>query len=336
MNRRWIASRDPVRLVAPAQQTSSANRSSKESDADREDARRDFHARNRADWVGVAHNRAIDEFRARLRRGEVTHDMCNDLVTFMSDERRMPDHATGGREERDRRAAVVRQTLRQSAFCGGQLAMGSTSELMSLTQAATLSPATQSLLDEVRAAAASATSSGDLAVALNPILAASAGLPTGEGDVVSAVASVAQSSMEYWEANLAATKRDYDRAYGSCAVGTASADDLALTCLGMSARGVLPTVYRGDGSSTLSLTQGRDLGYCNALNGREILGDDVKGGLGGAVAGFFATGGPGVIPGALVGAGASSLGAFAWQWAQTTFCVLGGGGGAKQPRPRAT
>ena len=70
---------------------------------------------------------------------------------------------------------------------------------------------------------------------------------------------------------------------------------------------------------------------CNKLNGREILGDDVKGAIGGAI--VAAWGGATVLPGALLGAAAGSIGAFGWQWAQTTWCVFSGGGQKPHPQP---
>ena len=192
------------------------------------------------------------------------------------------------------------------------------------------------MLDQVASAAALASSSGELAAALVPIVQASAQLPGDEPAVVQASASVAQSSTEYWEVNLEATKQDYNRSYGACMAQYPTLEEATSACLGLSSGGPAPTQYRGrssEGTVRLAAAMRFD---CRRVNGKEIIGDDVKGGIAGAVGGFIAglAGGPAApvtAPSIAVlafgGAAGGSIAAIGWQWAQETWCVLHGSGG---------
>jgi hypothetical protein len=327
---------DSARIVQPSSSRSRGAISSAGEDVDGDAAKRAFHANNRHDWVGIAHNQAIDQFRARLRRGVISHDICNDLVAFMSEETRLPEQARRGSGSREQRARIATRSLQATAFCAGRLAASGGGSRLFLAQSTDISAATQALLDQIQAAAAWAPTSGDLAIALNPIIQSAAQLPNGEAEIVLSAASVAQSSMEYWEANLAATRRDYDLAYGDCMGRYGSLDEAALHCLGVTGGGLRPTLYRAGGPVVFQLTQGATID-CNKVKAREIVDDDVKGAIGGAIIGFWTgtAGGPaapvtapsGALSGALLGAGGASIGTFTWQWAQTTYCVLSGGGG---------
>lgn len=322
---------DGTRIVRPAAGVEGSR--SSQDEAGGAEAKRRFHAGNRSDWVGVAHNRAMDEYRARLRSGVVSRDLCNDLAEFSADPRRLPEHARGGAASRQQGARLARRVLRTTPFCGGQLAAGSLGESLHLVQGTELSAEARAVLDQIESAAQLASWSGDLAVRLGQILAASSWLPADEYALVEATASVAQSSAEYWEANIAATHADFTAAYGDCMQTAVSVEDGAQRCLGLGAR-VSPTSFGGVGSPTLRFIQRAIV--CPGYNGREILGDDVKGAITGGIVGSLA-GGAGAGPGALWGATAGSLGAFGWQFAQLTYCMLSGGGDSRPPvRPSTT
>jgi hypothetical protein len=306
-----------------------------------DEARRRFHAINRHDWVGLAHNRAIDEFRAGLRRGEISHDLCNDLVEFASAAERLPAEARATTGSRVQRRKLARRGL-EMGQCAGRI-VGVTGAIpLQLVQTADVAPETRAMLDQVTSAAAVSASSGELAAALIPIVEASAQLPGGESAIVQAAASVAQSSTEYWEANLDATKHDYDVAYGACMGQYGSLEEGTSACLGISGGGPAPTINRGTRARGLWLTQGATIN-CNRLRAREVVDNDVTGGIAGGIAGFWlgTAGGPaapatasaGALGGALLGAASNSIGTFAWRWAQTTWCVLGGGGGPGTENP---
>jgi hypothetical protein len=323
---------DPAEAVRPATR---AARHGERSAADGESAKRQFHAGNQYDWVGVAHNRAIDEFRVRLRRGEIPHDQCNYFVDYLSAaERLLPEQRASAADR-----ALLRRFARRGlelGHCAGRI-VGAAGMTVGLAQATDVSPATHAMLDQVASAASLATSSGELAVTLVPIVQASTQLPGDEPLVVQAAASVAQSSTEYWEVNLEATKQDYNNAYGACIGQYPTPEEAASACLGLSGGGPAPTRYRVRPREGTVWLAGATRFDCRRVNGKEIVGDDVKGGIGGAIGGFIVglAGGPaapvtstsGILLGALGAGAGASIGAIGWQWAQETWCVLRGGGG---------
>ena len=329
---------DPAGAVRPA---TPVMRRGARSPADGEAARRLFHAGNRYDWVGVAHNRAIDDFRSALRRGEIPHDQCNYFVDYLgAAERLLP----GGRASAADRALLRRFARRslEAGHCAGRI-VGAAGTVSGLAQATDVSPETHAMLDQVASAASLASSSGELAVALVPIVEASAQLPGDESVVVQAAASVAQSSTEYWETNLEATKQDYNNSYGACMGQYPTLEEAASACLGLSPAGPAPTQDRGRPREEMVRLAVAARFDCRRVNGKEIVGDDVKGGITGAIGGFIAGfgGGPaapvtsssGALLGGLAGAAGGSLAAIGWQWAQETWCVLHGGVGPGRETP---
>lgn len=332
---------DVSRVMRPsseARASSAAGGAADQTGAERAKAR--FHAVNRADWVGVAHNEALDVYRARLRGGEAPKDMCSDLVDFLSDERRARGRFDASAAGRAGRVGFTRRFLATTGYCAGRVSSGPLGESLSLAQSADVSPETYAMLEQVQSAVGSAGSSGELAMLLLPIVEGSVGLPNGESDVVGAAASVAQSSMEYWEVNLIATIRDYDAAYGTCMQSASSAEDGTQRCLGVSTTRLVPTMYRGAGMPRVQLA---GMAGCPGISGQEIAMDDAKGAIAGGLAGFWlgtgggpaapATASAGAISGAFLGGAGNSIATFAVRWGITTYCVFSGGLKTSQPSP---
>jgi hypothetical protein len=186
----------------------------------------EFHARNRMDWVGVAHNKAMDELRAEVRRtkpGDVCKVIARVSVDLPLDSRL---EAIGSR-------AATRK-IRKDAFdkvgCRGKRAgsadiAGQVSDLLNPAAALNvslgsedfeLSGAAWGFVDQVMAAGDGAATAGDLASELSAILGAAQGLTSDELTVLDALASVSLSSFEYWEQNTAAVFSDLQNIYGQC------------------------------------------------------------------------------------------------------------------------
>ena len=305
------------------------------------------------DWAGRGHNRGLDEYRAKLRRGEVSSDVCNDLADFAADPARAPDEHRISRADRK---ALARAALMQGGLCRARFAsVSGAGTAMFAQNSAGVSAETYAMLLAINDAVANATDVYDLAYRLNQLYAGIAALPPGEVDATYASASVAQSSAEYWQTNGQGATTDLENAYGGCfSQNYTSASEAANTCMGLT--GGAPSEPRPQvmlfrqipGSlSPYSLVQFRSgMGYkdpkCDFFNGREIVGDDFKGAVagffGGAVIGMF--GGPlspvttvGGALGGAVGVGAvASGGAFMWQFAQSLYCTKTGGSGGYAPK----
>lgn len=168
----------------------------------RADARTRLHQRNKYDWVGVAHNRAIDDFRQELRKpGRIARNLCEYL----------------GRRD------VERRVLTTSNLCG----RGNASQVTWST--------TEALLADVENAIEAASDSYELAARLHAVLDAAGALSASEQEVIGATVSVAQSSYEYWEAQFPGFAQEVVAEYGTCAdqyrYSGYSSDDIRDICV---------------------------------------------------------------------------------------------------------
>jgi hypothetical protein len=299
-----------------------------------------FHKNNPRDWVGRDHNRAMDAYFAKLARGDVSSDVCNDLVTFMSEDARSPEHPQGSRA--DRRAGE-QDVLRRLGFCEDRFASKSASGMLVRWQVSTLSEASHTMILRVNDAVHVAVNGADLASRINAMSADIWALPAGEADSVWAGASVAVHSMEYWDVNASAVGTNITNSYASCIQGQPTAATTAAhVCMGLSVNPYVktPILFRGIGDSPFRFAQSAPA--CSYYNERELVGEDFKGGLMGGLAGAWVgwLGGPaypitgpasaaaGFVGGAAVGSGVQMM----WQVTQTVWCAKFGGA----PRPKYT
>jgi hypothetical protein len=338
----------PVSSLAP--------RGSRGNSFDKLAARRAAHENNPMDWVGVAHNRALDDYFHGMKAGKASRDACHDLVDFMSDEARTPGH---GRLMRSDRRVLARGTLQVQGYCLNQVGSASESYPALLAQATTttVSPATQSMLWRINDAIAGSVDSYELAYRINMMYGEIWLLPGDEAAATYSVASIAVSSAEYWETHMDAVYSDLLAAYGSCMTSGAysSAENASEACMGLRVSGYsgpAPTLERGHAKSPiLQLTQGiyKD-DKCSYFDTRKNVENDFIGGAAGAflgaatgvVAGIIGTAGilapegglGGAAAGAVAGAGVTSAASFMFQFGESLFCTYVGGGGPKtRPSP---
>lgn len=155
-------------------------------------------ARNKHDWVGVAHNKAIDDFRKELRKpGRIARNLCDYLT-----------------QKRDA-AAAARVALETSPLCPTRAKHAAWMPQSSL--------ATQ-LLSDIELAVDAASSADDLASRLNQVLDASAALSAGEQEAIAATVSVAQHSYEYWDANFSRSGKRSSASTARAPISTSTAD----------------------------------------------------------------------------------------------------------------
>ena len=172
----------------------------------------EFHGRNRMDWVGIAHNRGLDQMRAELRapgRMEVS-SICaraieHGIAEFVADG---PNQAARSRHARDVAArGIARSPLCRTLSRTGHAAIPGTVRYLNasnggatLGRFATLT-SVEEYLDNIVAAVDNSTNANDLAGSLASITADLSGLDTAGVDAVLGAASLALSSAEYWSAN---------------------------------------------------------------------------------------------------------------------------------------
>jgi hypothetical protein len=308
----------------------------KKDDTNKDDPQVKFHKKNYADWVGKAHNKALDDFAAMFAHTAPT-DLCAQVAEFMSDAARVPPEQYQGTRE-ERRAYAVRG-LSATHVCQNQLAVNGSSRgyfvgtVASATFSASVagvSAAANSLLDQIRIAQSAATTASGLAANLTPILSQADQLVSGERDLVYSVASVVQSSFEYWQANLAYQAQDVSTTYGGCLVQFSTEAYALSRCMGVVAAPVAPVGYRNLGNSTrIIFAASRRLTCEGILNRGAIVGYDFGGAVTGGAWGLI--GGPGgVLLGAINGGGAASATESWYQFGRWAYCMWRNGTG---PRP---
>jgi hypothetical protein len=309
------------------------------------DAQARFHSKNYADWVGQAHNKALDDFAALASAKWAPRDMCREIADFMSQPARVPP----GKDQltHDERRAYANAGLRVTPVCQNEVAKEG-SDVLQLARAeappafyaaySNVSAAANSLLDQIKSAQAAATTAAGLASVLTGILTQADQLAvSSERDLVYATASVAQSSYEYWTANIATQSQQVQTNYGSC-LAQYSTESAALSgCMGITAAPITPTDYlgpRNNGSSTfvafMAATGCEAWLDKGAIGGYDFAGA-VVGGLGGMLAG-----GPGILLGAITTGGVASATESWYQFGRWAYCKVKGGGTAPGVMPKTT
>jgi hypothetical protein len=191
-------------------------------------AREALHARNTRDWVGVAHNAAIDAFRSELRKTSPMRQSCENLAEFFSRQDLFVP------EEHRTQANVVRTIVLQGLEPCRRKVPSTTKKLVEEGSGLTASAA--ALVNQTEFEVEQATSSYDLAVRLQPVLAASASLDTVGQAAVGVSVGVAQNSLEYWESQFASFSSEIVAEYGPCFTDLRLAgftfDDALEACLG--------------------------------------------------------------------------------------------------------
>lgn len=275
------------------------------------DAKEQLHRRNRYDWVGLAHNQAIEEFRREMRDPRNGNTgFCKHLEEFLG----RPERTPSSRREASaqERAAVAQAAVRTLPMC-----QQATGRLVGLPTVSAPTPKQSStaaaLYDQILLAVELSASPLDLAARLHPILDASQSLSSDEQTLIAVTASVAQNSVEYWEANHTDFAQDAVSRYGTCTSDKVLAGvpfDLALAQCADA--GGDPQLIRGPGRGEpqVRVAHSSALAMCGSGIGpglKKIGAADVKG----AWSGFFsgAIVGGRAVEGALIGGGGASIGA---------------------------
>ncbi len=187
-----------------------------------------YHAQNRMDFVGVAHNRAMDQIRAEVRKSR-PRDLCKVIERLAVAADLGPAFKGSANNESHR----VRKAAFDNIGCRGRNGRGHLAAEQSLPlsgpgfalasyaqgEDADFSPLGWELVWQVGYAADAASSSADLAGMLAAISASAQSLTADEAAAIDAVTSVSLSSFEYWEQNGAAAAQEIQTAYGSCLSG---------------------------------------------------------------------------------------------------------------------
>lgn len=286
----------------------------------------DVRQKNRFSHVGDAHNRVLDEFRVELRRpGVLTHDICEFVMSFTTNDGRAPSAqsvtahqrrplaATGAKASRLCASSLVAREIRPASF-------------RRVPQEAT--SAATALASQIESAVEFAVDRYDLAARLGPILDAATTLSEVDNAVVSATASVAQSSYEYWETNYSGFEQEFIVDYGPCATDRMTSgyteDDARTSCLGGSESyqsfwswPTSPSLKSGLASRMRMRKCGPGLkeGFKN------IAKADAKGAFSGAFSAAIAGGPAGVAGGAVLGAGSGSIWAATENAWSTFWCM---------------
>jgi hypothetical protein len=310
-----VACRDallPSRTDAPMTAVSQAS-----------DSRVKLRDRNKHDWVGVAHNNAMSEFRHEIRRpGVLTRNACQYLLRFVSSDLRLPVHARGyGQRQREAAIAGARTTKGCRAQVASASGVSSGSERASIAlQEGELSDAATQRTREILAAVEGATDRYDLATRLSAVLDSSSVLSETEQAVVGAAVSTAQNSFEYWEDELPAFQRDIVNEYAECS-GSASQEEARSDCLESGAAEIRSPGLR-DGRVILQLVGQPPRAECSLkTHFKRLAGADVVGAIVGGVRGLI--GGPqGVLASAFASGAYASLGVFIYSTWELHWCAM--------------
>jgi hypothetical protein len=302
-------------------------------------ARSHLHQRNQLDWVGAAHNRALDAFRDELREpGVLTRSVCGYLSTFVAGDARVPaKHARAKAAlNAEARGNAARKGLAATELCGRELAGPSAAITSRVSLAAFVptrpplsrepAPRSQSsqpsqaafdLYAQIEAAIDAAANSYDLAGRLNPVLDAAARLGAEEYATIAATVSVAQSSYEYWEGQLPsyidAVAADYRPCLEESQLLGYTFVDAQNRCLNGSQ--VAPLDWRGARANSrlpllmvVAKPHTAGAGRQSTMQGLKAIGKkDAYGAFTGGFAGAFVGGFEGAALGAIVGAAGASI-----------------------------
>lgn len=283
----------------------------------------EFHARNKMDWVGIEHNRLMDELRSdiRLRR---PRDLCKAVQRIGIDVAFDPKTEVG-------LSAPDARKLRRAAFeavgCKGQrfgvqhtAARATDLPPGPFTAAAAIgegdfemSPDAWVLVDRISAAGGDSPDPTTLASELAGIVADAQALSADEQTVIDAAASVALSSYEYWSQNADAMAQEMSNAYGDCVENGGGQSCFYAVADKAPMRLPRPTVQMASYS--------RGAVACEINRGFIWSGD--KWGVGvGLATGLMTRSVQGVVVGIIAGAAAGSAGAATWEFGRYVWCAF--------------
>jgi hypothetical protein len=188
----------------------------------------EFHRANRMDWVGVAHNRGLDVFRAELRAHKYRSlsQLCEGVLEMtLREGLRSPEHQQASAGER---RSILQGVLPGMPGCNEartSFAPATTPPGPSAVRFASYVPASasaslvpvvsvQSSLDQITYAVSVATDVNSLAIRLGEISSAARVLDAAGQQAVLGAASLALSSVEYWQANYSAFEAEVIAEYG--------------------------------------------------------------------------------------------------------------------------
>ncbi|MEA3245028.1 MAG: hypothetical protein U9Q74_02605 [Gemmatimonadota bacterium] len=280
----------------------------------------EFHARNRMDWVGVAHNSAMDQLRSEIRRSK-PKDLCRVIERVSDDAAAVP--ALGSVSPADRhaasRAAIERLGCRGGGNGHRNAASAARAQMPPARPAAqssggySMSAEAWAVADQIQAAGGGATSADQLAGDLDAALAAAQGLSADDQAVLGALASVSLSSFEYWSANGPAMAQEIDDAYGTCIAS--GRGDACYYAMSLRASEVHPaTVFQLAASVARQKACSIDTGF--------IWAGDKYGAAVGLSIGMMTRTVQGAIVGLIAGAAAGSGGASVYQLGQYVACAF--------------
>ena len=194
---------------------------------------------NTYEWVGVAHNRLLDDFRAEMRKpGLLTRNVCEYVMSFSMSDDRVP----AGHKYRDNRNwAGVRAVADSSSLCssgGRKQRLSNISYRWELSPTApTVAPQSteaSSLVTEIETAVVNAADARDLATRLQAIHDRSLGLPEVDQALVASTISVAQNSFEYWSQQYGLFEQEIIAEYAPCIdeqLSVGATDGIIESCL---------------------------------------------------------------------------------------------------------
>lgn len=173
----------------------------------------EFHAGNRMDWVGQAHNAGIDSFRVelRMRERQPAGQICSRVHDFVTRQRVVANHLGS-----EGKAAAAERALRKLPRCADMMvvrpAFFEPTERPTSSFIRASAPSArffdeqadvEALVAAITAAVDASSSANDLASTLSYILSDTIGLSQYGQDAVLGAASLALSSAEYWQTNAA-------------------------------------------------------------------------------------------------------------------------------------
>ena len=199
------ANRDDVNSI-----TALPHRSAMPTSAVQQRAR--LHERNEFDWVGLAHNKTLDDFRRELRKPSRMPGLCPFLLELAGKQNHIPVDQRSHLSEDQRNEAIA--TLKRRDCKTPAPAARSTS--FSLPRTLEVSPLAAGLVTRISSATLEATSSYDLSERLMPILVDASVLDDTERAYVLGTLSTAQNSMEYWESVWPQFMLEVRDEYSSC------------------------------------------------------------------------------------------------------------------------
>lgn len=304
------------------------------------DPKSQFHGSNTVDWVGKAHNKALEDIFASILP-RMDSNVCFGIESLAAAPERIPsgkEKSTG-----QSRNAVARNAMLSTGLCSSDLADAQrrTGRLASLRKTTAnepmalddISPEAHGVLDQIGNAVTTATSSGGLAANLNVILTQMPALSGTDVEVINAVASVSQSSYEYWEVNASILTSQVSTSYGSCLGQYANEADALQNCMGITIPIGTPTKFerrhRDNTSGNFGLASNTSFVRRCVIPEISDFGepDFVGAGLG-AIAGVF--GPPGILLGGLVGGAATSGLTAMYRTGTYIWCLNHGGISVRQ------